>query len=56
MVKEDKRMKCYYCEECGLAYKKQKTAFECEEWCRKHKSCNIEIIKHSLKLEAGDLK
>jgi len=52
--KENEEMKCYYCEECGLVYANKKKAEECEEWCREHKSCNIEIIKHSLKMEGGE--
>jgi len=52
MVGEDKinGKKCYHCEECNMIYLDRKIAYECEEWCKKHKSCNIEIIKHSLKL------
>ena len=41
-------MKRYYCEKCGLAYIDKKKAFECDEWCKKHKSCNLEIIKFSI--------
>lgn len=55
MVREDKKMKCYYCEECEMAYTDRKKVCECEEWCKKHRSCNLEIIKHSLKVE-GRLK
>ncbi len=47
-MKENKRLKLYYCEECGLAYKDKKKAVECENWCKKHKSCNLEIIKYSI--------
>ena len=36
----------YQCQECGLFYKTKELALECEKWCREHKSCNIEIIKH----------
>lgn len=36
------------CEECGLKYKDRYWAERCEEWCREHKSCNLEIIKHSV--------
>jgi len=32
-----------------MAYTDKKKAYECEEWCEKHKSCNLEITKHSLK-------
>ena len=56
MVKENKKMKCYYCGECNMAYLDRKKACECEEWCKKHKSCNIEIIKHALKLNIQKIK
>ena len=53
MVKEkilkNKKMKCYYCEECEMAYLDKKRAYECEDWCRKHMSCNLEIIKYAVK-------
>ena len=51
MVKEknNKEMKCYYCQECEMAYISKKRARECEDWCKKHKSCNLEIIKHAIK-------
>ncbi len=54
MVRQDKKIKCYYCEECEMAYTNKKKACECEEWCKKHKSCNLEIIKHSLKMKGGN--
>jgi len=51
MVKEDKEMKCYCYGVCDLACWDKKKARECEEWCKKHKSCNIGIIKNSLKMK-----
>lgn len=50
MVKEKikGKNKCYYCEECELAYQDEKKACECEDWCKKHKSCNIEITKYAI--------
>lgn len=41
----------YKCEECGLEYKEKEWEEKCEEWCRQHKSCNLEIIKHAVKKE-----
>lgn len=38
----------HFCEECGLAYQDNKKACECEKWCRKHKSCNLEVTKYAL--------
>ncbi|MEM1574500.1 MAG: hypothetical protein QW755_00220 [Nitrososphaerota archaeon] len=37
----------YICEECKLKYKEKIWAEKCEEWCRKYKSCNLEITKHA---------
>lgn len=36
---------------CGFHYRNEKTAKECEAWCRKHKSCNIEITARALENE-----
>jgi len=52
----DCREKCksndyFKCEECGLLYKEKIWAEKCQEWCFKNKSCNLEIIKHSVKDE-----
>lgn len=44
----DKKNKLYKCPACGLKYKEQEWAEKCEEWCKKHKSCNLEITKHAL--------
>jgi len=54
MVKE--KLKIFQCKECKMFYKDKKLAKKCEEWCRKHKSCNIEIIKHSINLQWGKQK
>ena len=55
MIKEtnNKKMKCYYCEECEMVYINKKKACECEDWCRKHKSCNMEIIKNAIEMKGG---
>ena len=43
--------KLYYsCEECNFTYKDNETAKMCEKWCKKYKSCNLEIIKDAVKL------
>jgi len=41
--------KYYICEECKLKYEGKKIAQKCEKWCKKHKSCNLEIIEHAIK-------
>ncbi len=52
-----KRVKNFWvCEECGLKYKEKKWAEKCEAWCRKHKSCNLEITKHAVKERASKVK
>ncbi len=49
MVKENKDL--YQCEECGFDYteREREWAEKCEAWCKKNKSCNLEIIKHAVK-------
>ncbi|MBI5392221.1 hypothetical protein HZB00_04430 [Candidatus Woesearchaeota archaeon] len=39
----------YICDECKLKYGDNALAQKCENWCRKHKSCNLEITKHAIK-------
>ena len=39
----------YMCKECNMMYKEKELAKKCEDWCRKYKSCNTEIIKHAIK-------
>ena len=38
----------YQYEECDLLYLDASWAGKCEEWCRKHKSCNLEITNHAI--------
>jgi hypothetical protein len=53
MVNQDLKNKLYYCEECEMGYEDKEKATECEVWCRKYKSCNLEIIKYSVKMKGG---
>jgi len=39
----------FKCQECGLFYPHKKWADKCGDWCKKHKSCNLEITKQALK-------
>jgi len=50
MVKKikDNNLILYVCEECGMKYKDESWAIKCENWCREHKSCNLEITKHAV--------
>lgn len=41
----------YQCLECGLKYKEKKWVEKCEIWCKKNKSCNLEIIKHAVNIK-----
>ena len=38
----------YVCPECGLGYKDKNWRNECELWCKKTKSCNLDINEHSI--------
>lgn len=38
----------YECLECGLHYEDEVAAKKCEEWCKAHQSCNLEITRLSL--------
>ncbi|MBI2580740.1 hypothetical protein HYV85_02930 [Candidatus Woesearchaeota archaeon] len=53
MVKETKKGgKAYYiCGECGFAYETKELAQKCEDWCREHHSCSLEITKHAINLK-----
>ncbi len=37
----------YQCSICKLWYKEKKWAKKCKAWCKKHKSCNLEITRHA---------
>ena len=38
----------YVCEECGMKYADKAWAEKCEQWCREHHTCNLEIIQHAV--------
>ncbi|MBI2134693.1 hypothetical protein HYU09_01770 [Candidatus Woesearchaeota archaeon] len=52
MVKENKKnnKKYFACEECNFAYESKDWAQKCENWCREHHSCNVEITKHAVQI------
>lgn len=52
MVKEKtkKDKKYFQCGICGFYYKDKKWAQKCEAFCKKRKSCSLEITKHSVKV------
>lgn len=37
------------CPECGFEYREKEWAEKCEVWCKKYKSCNLEITKQAIK-------
>ncbi len=41
----------YRCSECGLNYTGKEIAKECQSWCRKNKSCNLDIAKLSVEVQ-----
>jgi hypothetical protein len=45
----EKDGKAYYqCGVCRVLYADRLWAVKCEEWCRRHRSCNTGIIKHAV--------
>ncbi len=46
-----KQNKLFICEACKLSYKDEKTASQCEEFCNKYKSCNLELIKKAVNVK-----
>ena len=52
MVKEiEKNGKTYYqCEICMFYYEEKEWAQKCEDYCRKYKSCSLEITKHAVQI------
>jgi hypothetical protein len=40
----------WVCEKCGFKYEDKSWAEKCEAWCKEHKSCNLEIVKHAVKI------
>ena len=53
MVKEIRQgnMVYYACDECSFAYETKELAQKCEDWCKKHHSCSLEITKHAVNLK-----
>ncbi len=43
-----KKAEVYTCPECNLSYGDKDLAKRCEDWCKTHNSCNLEITKHSI--------
>jgi hypothetical protein len=43
----------FQCEKCLFLYKNKEFAGKCESYCKKRNSCNLEIIKHSIKIQGN---
>ena len=52
MVKEILKAgkKYFQCNECKLFYKNRNIAEKCENWCKEHNSCKLEIIKNNVEI------
>ncbi|MBI2583346.1 MAG: hypothetical protein HYW25_01645 [Candidatus Aenigmarchaeota archaeon] len=46
-----KSKKLYACSICGLRYQDKPWAEKCEEWCKNHSSCSLEIARHAVNLK-----
>jgi uncharacterized membrane protein YdjX (TVP38/TMEM64 family) len=51
-----KKKRLYRCNECGLSYEDQVWASQCEDWCSKHRSCNLEITRHATNVSIETVK
>ena len=40
----------FKCMKCGWMYRDKDWAKKCENWCTKHKSCNLKIAKYAIKV------
>jgi len=40
----------YQCEICLFYYETKEMAQKCEDYCKKYKSCSLEITKHAVQL------
>jgi len=40
----------FKCEKCGWLYEDFNIAERCQEWCEKHKSCNLRFQKYAIKI------
>ena len=46
MVKKVRKLSV--CGSCGFKYKTKALANKCEAWCKKNKSCNLNITKYAI--------
>lgn len=43
---------CFLCGECGFAYETRELAQKCQDWCREHHSCSLDITKYAVNLKS----
>lgn len=43
----------YQCAVCKLEFLSQELAQQCEEWCRTHESCNLEIGRRAVNRDSA---
>ena len=53
MIKKLNGKKYYMCPVCEFYYKTEELAQKCEDFCKTHKSCSLEITKHAIKTKGG---
>ncbi|MEK7561626.1 MAG: hypothetical protein AAB541_02080 [Patescibacteria group bacterium] len=41
----------FRCSECGLHYRQQQIAKQCEEYCKTHNACSIEIMRYAIETQ-----
>jgi len=44
--------KVFQCPECGLHYRDQELAKQCEIYCKEHKACSMEIAPQAVENES----
>ena len=50
-MENENKPNLYQCPVCKLNYLTEELAKQCEDWCTKTNSCNLDIIKHAVKEE-----
>lgn len=49
MAEKMPKKKYYQCTRCEFSYTEKRRAKQCQEWCDKHKSCNLEITRYAVR-------